>query len=174
MKLFVKLMLALLFIALLLPFTLLKDNDGNTLMSFSDISLPDVSMPDVSMPDLPSFSGSKEIKPANDNDLSGKDIFYKWYDSEGNVQFTSEPPPDGVDYTLKGFDPDANVIQAVKIPAKKKTVEKPKSAQEKSAGPEDNINPYSAENIKKLFEDSKNLEKLLNQKAKNQDSALIQ
>ena len=51
MKLFVKLMLALLVLALLLPFTILKDDHGNTLMSFSDFSLSDVKMPDFSMPD---------------------------------------------------------------------------------------------------------------------------
>ena len=79
MKLFVKLMIAALFIAVLLPFTILKDNAGDTLMSFSDLSLPGISMPDFSMPDLANFFGSKKIKPSSDDDLSGKDIFYKWY-----------------------------------------------------------------------------------------------
>jgi hypothetical protein len=129
-------------------------------------------MPDISMPDLPAFFGSKEIRPSSDDDLSGKDIFYKWYDSEGNIQFTSEPPPDGIDYTLMGFDPNANVIQAVEIPAEEPTAEEPKSGQEISAGPEDDANPYSADSIKKLFEDTKNIEKLLNQRAKDQESAL--
>ena len=174
MKLFVKLMIAALFIALLLPFTLLKDDDGDTLMSFSDFSLPDISMPSISMPDLPTFSGSKEITPSSDDDLSGKDIFYKWYDSEGNIQFTTEPPPDGIDYTLKGFDPDANVIQAVKIPAKEPAAEEPKPVREQSAGPEDEVNPYSADSIKKLFEKTENIEKLLNQRAKDQESAINQ
>ncbi len=172
MKLFAKLMIAVMFIAMLLPFTILKDDDGDTLMSFSDISLPDISMPKLSMPDLPDFFGSKKIATSSDDDLSRKDIFYKWYDSEGNIQFSSEPPPDGIDYTLKGFDPDANVIQAVKIPAKESTAEEPKPGQEKSAGPEDGVNPYSADSIKKLFEDTKNIEKLLNQRAKDQESAL--
>jgi hypothetical protein len=45
MKLFAKTMIAALFIAMLLPFTILKDDSGNTLMSFSEISLPDFSMP---------------------------------------------------------------------------------------------------------------------------------
>ena len=172
MKLFVKLMIAVLFIALLLPFTLLKDDDGGTLMSFSDFSLPDISLPNISMPDLPEFFGSKEIRPSTDDDLGGKDIFYKWYDSEGNIQFTTEPPADGIEYTLKGFDPDANVIQAVKIPAREPTADEPKPVQEKSAGPEDGVNPYSADSIKKIFEDTKKIENLLNQRAKDQESAL--
>jgi hypothetical protein len=174
MKLFVKLMIAALFVAVLLPFTLLKGDDGDTLMSFSNFSLPDISMVNFSMPDLSGFFGSKKITPSSDDDLSGKDIFYKWYDSEGNIQFTTEPPPDGVEYKLKGFDPDANVIQAVKIPAKESTAEESTPVQEKSTGPEDGVNPYSADHIKKLFDDTKNIEKLLNQRAKDQESALNQ
>ena len=58
MKLFTKIMIAVLFIALLLPFTILKDDSGDTLVSFSDLSFPDLSMPNLSMPDLPKFSGN--------------------------------------------------------------------------------------------------------------------
>jgi hypothetical protein len=159
----VKLIIAALFIAVLLPFTLLKDDTGGTLMSFSDFSLPDISMPNFSMPDLQDSFGSKKITPSSDDDLSGKDIFYKWYDSEGNIQFTTEPPADGIEYTLKGYDPDANVIQAVKTPAREAKAEESTPVQEKSAGPEDGVNPYSADSIKKLFEETKNIEKLLNQ-----------
>jgi hypothetical protein len=159
----VKLIIAALFIAVLLPFTLLKDDTGGTLMSFSDFSLPDISMPNFSMPDLQDSLGSKKITPSSDDDLSGKDIFYKWYDSEGNIQFTTEPPADGIEYTLKGYDPDANVIQAVKTPAREAKAEESTPVQEKSAGPEDGVNPYSADSIKKLFEETKNIEKLLNQ-----------
>ena len=167
-------MIAALFIALLLPFTLLKDDDGDTLMSFSDFSLPGISMPNFSMPDLPDFFGSKKIATSSDNDLSGKDIFYKWYDSEGNIQFTTEPPAGGIEYTRKGFDPDANVIQAVKIPAREAKVEESIPVQEKPAGPEDAVIPYSADSIKKLFEETRNIEKLLNQRTKDQQSALNQ
>lgn len=174
MKLFVKLMIAALFIALMLPFTVLKDKDGDTLMSFSNFSLPDISMPSISMPDLPSFSGNKGLKPSSDDYLSGKDIFYKWYDSEGNIQFSTEPPPDGVEYTLKGFDPDTNMIQAVEIPVEEPVTEQTKPVQEKAAAPADDVNPYSAESIKKLFEDTKNIEKLLNQRAIDQQSAINQ
>jgi len=174
MKLFVKLTIAVLFIAVLLPFTLLKDDAGDTLMSFSDFSLPGISMPNFSMPDLPDFFGSKKIATSSDDDLSGKDIFYKWYDSEGNIQFTTEPPADGIEYTRKGFDPDANVIQAVKIPAREAKAEESTPVQEKPAGPEDAVIPYSADSIKKLFEETRNIEKLLNQRTKDQQSALNQ
>ena len=176
MKLFAKLMIAVLFIAMLLPFTILKDKNGHTLMSFSDLSLSDISMPKLSMPDLPGFSSSKEIIPASDDDLSGKDIFYKWYDNAGNIQFTSEPPADGIEYTLKGFDPNANVIQSVKISSSKSKADDSTpdqiTAPVKARNPDDGVNAYSGDSIKKLFEDTRNIEKLLKQRFQNQESAL--
>ena len=132
MKLFVKLMIAILVIGMLLPFTILKDDDGDTLASFSDISLPDFSMPGFSMPKMPKFS-EPSIEPASDDDLTGKDLFYKWYDADGNVQFTTEKPADGIEFTIKGFDPDANVIQAVKIPPKPPVAEESTPTPQKPA-----------------------------------------
>jgi hypothetical protein len=171
MKLFTKLMIAVLFIAMLLPFTILKDDQGSTLMSFSDIGLPSISMPKISMP---VFFGSNNITPSSDDDLSGKDFFYKWYDSEGNIQFTTEPPADGIEYTLKGFDPNANVIQSVKISPRKSTADESTATQAKPRSPEDGVNPYSGDHVKKMIEDTKNIEKLLSQRYKNQESALNQ
>ncbi|MDH3762433.1 MAG: hypothetical protein OEU50_15740 [Gammaproteobacteria bacterium] len=166
MKLFAKLMIAVLILALFLPFTILKGPDGKTLLSFADFSLPDFSLPDL--PKMPSV----DLPGASDSDLAGKDLFYKWYDAEGNVQFTTEPPADGVEYTVKGFDPDTNVIQAVEVPATDTAPENGASSGQTTAKPEDNGNPYSQESIKKLFEDAKNIEKLLNQRAGDQESAL--
>jgi hypothetical protein len=174
MKLFGKLTIAILFIAALLPFTILKDDDGDTLMSFSDLNLSAISIPKFSLPDLPEFFASKKITPASDDDLSGKDIFYKWYDSEGNIQFTSEPPPDGIEYTLKGFDPNANVIQAVKLSPSKTKTDESTPTEVKAPGPENGANPYVGDSIKKLFEETENIEKLLHQRLKDQNPALNQ
>ena len=173
MNLFAKLMIALLVLALLLPFTFLKDDKGDTLMSFSDFHLPDFSLSDISLPDMPGFSSSKS-KVSSDEDLEGKDLFYKWYDAEGNVQFTTELPADGIEYTVKGFDPNANVIQAVKIPVNEAQTDDSKPSQNKKGLAESTENPYSPEKIKKLFEDTKGLETLLNQRAQDQDSTINQ
>lgn len=169
MKLFVKLMLALLVIGLLLPFTLLKDDSGKPLASFSDFGLPD-----FSLPSLPRFSsgGSSTPVPDSDDNLDGKVLFYKWYDADGDVQFTSEPPAEGVEYTVKGFDPDANVIQAVKLPAGDSADGESSSAAGKSAT--DIGNPYSKETIEKLFEDAKNVEKLLQERLQQQEATFNQ
>ena len=172
MKLLMKLMLVALVIALLLPFTLLKDRDGDTLMSFSDFELPSFSMPNISMPDLPKFSDSNKITPGDDNDLSGKDIFYKWYDAGGQVQFTTEPPPKGTEYVLIGFDPDANVIKSVTLPPAE--AESDASSAEKNSDPDASVNPYSGDSVKKLLEDTRKIEKLLNQRIQEQNEAINQ
>jgi len=162
MKLFAKLMLAVLVLALLLPFTILKDDQGKTLMSFSNFSLPD----------MPSFGGGSKLIPSSSS-IGGKDIFYKWYDAEGNLQFTTEPPADGIEYTVKGYDPNTNVIQSVKIPEAETTQDEPVSTGgTTNALPQ--MSPYDAESVKKLFEDTHNIEKLLNQRYQNQNSAINQ
>ncbi len=169
MKLFAKLMIAVLFIGMMLPFTILKGPDGKTLMSLSDISLPDFSMP--KMPKFSqAFKGSEPI-PGDDSNLSGKDVFYQWYDAEGNLQFTSEPPAQGIEYTVKGFDPNANVIQAIKAPQEQDEAE---TDEQKSAKADDFGNPYSGDSIKKLLDEARNVEKLINQRLKDQESALNQ
>ena len=164
-----------------MPFTILKGPDGNTLMKFSDFGLPDLpfELPGFTLPEVSTIAPSgetrlqtaEELRAADDN-LKGKDIFYQWLDSDGNIQFTSEPPPDGVEYTVKGYDPDANVIPSVKLPAKKKTDGEPSGGSELKGG--ESVNPYSSESIKKLFDDAKNIEKMLQQRFKDQSESIDQ
>ena len=170
MKLFAKVMLAVLVIAILLPFTILKDESGDTLMSLSDLSLPDFSLPSMSgkLPD------ADEITPGG-NLLQGEVEIYQWYDNDGNIQFSSEPPAQGIDYEVRHFDPDANVIQSVNSPPKGQAVDsEDQPAGAVSADPAEIGNPYSGESIKKLFEDAKNLEKVLGQRLKDQENAINQ
>jgi hypothetical protein len=171
MKLFMKLALAALVIAALLPFTLLKDEQGRTLMSFSSFSLPD-----FNMPDMPGMQSSKLLVPSVDGH-GGQDIVYRWNDSQGNIQFTTEPPADGIRYIVKGYDPNANVIQAVKSPE----IEKPAQpvASDAAGSSEQNSPPglesaYDNDNILRLFDDRKNIQKLLNQRTDYQNSAINQ
>lgn len=169
MKLFAKLLLTALVLALLLPFTILKNDQGKPIMNFSSFSLPD----------MPSFGGSAKITPSVGT-LGGKDIFYKWYDAEGNVQFTTQPPADGIEYTVKGYDPNTNVIRSVKLPEPEIETKQPSASTRESSGTQPNpqlnpqLNPYDAESIKKLFEDTQNIEKLMQQRLENQNSNLNQ
>ncbi len=163
MKLFVKLMLATLVLAILLPFTILKNDQGKPLMSLKGFSLPD----------LPSFKTTTSLTPASVK-AGGKDIFYKWYDSEGNVQFTTEPPADGIEYTVKGYDPNTNVIKAVEVPKEEVARQDPVVISDGSAEGQQELNPYDSESIQKLMVETKAIEKLLNQRFENQNSALNQ
>ena len=169
MKLFNKVMLALLVLALMVPFAVLKDDRGEPLFSFSKLKLPEFSMPKLSMPDMPSLPSDGEPVEADDSDLAGKDVFYQWLDADGNLNFTTEPPPEGTAYTLKGYDPDTNVIRAVKpetVEADAGTGPVP-PAQSQSGEPGEIGNPYSQESIEKLFNDAKNIEKMLNERLQN-------
>ena len=166
-----KLALAALVTAALLPFTLLKDEQGRTLMSFSSFSLSD-----FKMPDMPSMPSSKQLVPSDDGH-GGQDIVYRWNDSQGNIQFTTEPPADGIKYIVKGYDPNANVIQAVESPEIEKPAHPVATDATDSSGqnsPPGLESAYDKDNILKLFDDSKNIQKLLNQGTDYQNSAIHQ
>ncbi len=167
MKFFGKLMITALVLAVLLPFTVLKGKDGRPLMSFSDIKLPNVKIPDLSVPDA--------IKPSNTQlspNNSDKDIVYKWKDSSGALHFTSSPPPEGIEFTAKGYDPNQNLIQSVKV-NKEEDQETGIAGQGDGKGggiqnkSEKGIgNPYSPKKIEKLFDDAENVQKILNERTK--------
>ncbi len=166
MKLFAKLMIAVLVIAMALPFTVLKNESGRPLLSFSDITMPDFSLPD--------FGKVEQLAPSIDSASQGTDLIYEWYDATGNRNFSSEPPPEGVEFTVRGYDPDANVIQAVKLPEEPQAEGDAGGTEEPIKQPDEIGNPYSKETIEKLFEDAKNIEKLLNQRLQQQEQALNQ
>jgi len=177
MKLFTKMLIAALVIALLLPFTLLKGKDGGAMLNVRDLKLPSVSLPKLSMPDflssgVPGMSGS--ISSTDDNSLDEKDVIYKWTDANGNLQFSNNQPPEGVVYTLKGYDPNLNVIQAVET-GKGNPESVPETESKKKVTSVNNIDsPYSVERIEKLFEDANNIENLLNQRMDNQAAEIGQ
>ena len=120
-------------------------------MSFSDFSLPEFKMPDI--PDMPN---SKQLVPSVDGHRD-KDIVYRWNDSKGNIHFATEPPVDGIKYSVKGYDPNANVIQAVKPPEIEKQAQPivaDATDRSEQNSPPDLESAYNKDDILKLFEDS--------------------
>ena len=151
MKFFVKLMIAAVVLAVLAPFTVLKGKDGKPLMSFRDLKMPNLALPEV--PDAVKGAGLKQ---------DGKDVIYKWKDAKGVLHFSSKPPPTGIEYTSKGYDPNTNLIQSVEIEE-----EKPVEAFAEAPNiekPSDLVNVYSPDKIEKLMKDANNVQKLLNQR----------
>lgn len=163
MKLPIKMMIAILVISILLPFTLLKGKDGAPLLSFNDLKLPGLNI-------LP---GVSEISEAV-QDSGGNDVIYKWTDNEGNFQFSNSPPPAGVEYTEMAYDPNLNVIQAVVVEPEIPEEVVEEESQIKVKNPGDIGNFYSPEKIEKLFEDANNIENLLNQRLTDQEALLGQ
>ena len=172
MNLFIKLLIAILVISLLLPFTFLKDKHGNPLLSIRDFNFPSLTLPELSMPDFLS-SGMPEL-PGGVKGSDGKDMIYQWTDADGNVQFSNSQPPEGVVYTLKGYDPNLNVIQAVETQAAGSEEVSGSESKKKITSAKDIGSPYSVERIEKLFEDANNIEKLLNQRLNNQAAEIGQ
>jgi hypothetical protein len=172
MKLFTKMLIAVLVIALLLPFTLLKGKDGSAMLNVMDLNFPSVSMPDFLSLDLPGLA--ERIGNSDDESLTGKDVIYKWTDANGNLQFSNNRPPEGVVYMLKGYDPNLNVIQAVETPATRPEAVPEFESKKKVTSAKDIGSPYSIEKIEKLFEDANNIENLLNQRMEHQAAEIGQ
>lgn len=136
-------------------------------MSFSSIKMPEFGLPDA--PSLPeSGTAGSVIELVED-----KNLIYQWTDSSGNIQFTNVPPPEGVEYTVKGYDPNTNVIQPVKsLTETAAQGDDSETGQKPPQEPDGIASVYSPEKIKKLFDDAENVEKLLNDRLKKQEAMI--
>jgi len=83
-------------------------------MNFSDISLPYGLFSDlfgINVPGIDDLKGLTNIsEPIRD-----RNQIYKWIDIDGNLHFSSSPPAENIKYTVKGYDPNQNIIQAVSV-----------------------------------------------------------
>ena len=88
---------------------------------------------------------------------------YKWRDENGVMQFSNTPPPSDSNAEKVVLDPNSNLMQAVKIPVK----EEPKEVVQTQPQ-----TPYSQKAMKKVMDDVKNVEKLMQQRQQKQQEAL--
>ena len=65
MNLFIKLLITILVISLLLPFTFLKDKHGNPMLSVRDLNFPSVTMPDFLSSGMPKKPGGVGVRMAS-------------------------------------------------------------------------------------------------------------
>jgi hypothetical protein len=167
MKLFIKLMITALILAVLLPFTLIKGRDGGPLISIGDLKMPDLSVPElpngIDVPNLPRSVGSGRT-----------DKVYQWRDADGRLHFTTDPPPPGIEYTVKGYDPNTNLIQSIKPNSDERVAKvNPDGSSDSSSSKDRSIgNPYSPERIEKLFNDAENVQKLIDDRMKKHEEIL--
>ena len=174
MNLFFKFLIVALVLAVLLPFTVLKGKDGRPLMSLGDLKAPELSLPQIPEATSTDNAASKSVSMPS---AEGKDIVYKWRDEKGELHFSSSPPPEGFEYTAKGYDPNTNLIQS--LPVQSEATREIGAAEQKGEiavnedAAEDEIgNPYSPEKVKKLMKDAKNIQKMLDDRFKQQEALM--
>jgi hypothetical protein len=89
---------------------------------------------------------------------------YKWRDKNGVMQFSNTPPVDGGSAEQIEVNANRNVVDAVKIPPPEKSEEKVAD----TAAP----SPYSVNGMKKVMNDAKGVEQLLQQRHEDQQKTL--
>lgn len=88
---------------------------------------------------------------------------YKWRDKSGVMQFSNTPPPTGDVAEQVVLDPNSNLMQAVKVPEE----EEPKQAVATESP-----NPYSVKGMKKVMDDAKGVEQMLQKRHEGQQQML--
>jgi hypothetical protein len=88
---------------------------------------------------------------------------YKWRDKHGVMQFSNMPPSADGHVEQVVLDPDSNLIQAVKVPEK----EEPKKI-----AVTESPNPYSIKGMKKVMDDVRGVEDMLQQRHEEQQKML--
>ena len=109
-------------------------------------------------------SAHKNLKASAPKNMSSvvtdeKVEVYKWRDKNGVMQFSNTPPPSDSNVEKVVLDPNSNLMQAVKIPVK----EEPKEVVQTQPQ-----TPYSQKAMKKVMDDVKNVEKLMQQRQEKQ------
>lgn len=89
---------------------------------------------------------------------------YKWRDENGVMQFSNTPPPAGGAAERVVLDPNSNLMQAVKIPEQEQEI-KPEVEAESP-------NPYSVKGMKKVMDDARGVEQMLQQRHEGQQQML--
>lgn len=88
---------------------------------------------------------------------------YKWQDSNGNWQFSSEPPPQGIASSMTVYRSEANVVQAQKPPPPAPEPESPTNT-EVPTGPAPLLPITNPQRVKQLMDDAKNIQNLMDQR----------
>ena len=119
---------------------------GKTPFSTNSLKMPDLSAPSV-----------------NSLVNGGKTTAYKWTDENGVVHYSSEPPPEQQQVEVLEVDPNVNLVQGIQ---KKEEIPGPGS-QPSLDLPGGNV--YSPENVQKLIQDAKDVQKKLNERYQEQE-----
>jgi hypothetical protein len=146
-------------------------------MNFSDISFPYDSFSDLLGTNVPVIDDLKGLINIS-GPIRDSNQIYKWIDIDGNLHFTSSPPAGNIKYTVKGYNPDQNLIQAVSVEPEVGQLVVDSVAKEKTEGKTRGTNkvgnPYSVKKVERLFKDAEGIESLLNNRLKQQQTIIGQ
>jgi hypothetical protein len=140
-KLLIKLLLSLLVLAVVLPFTPFMPG-GKPLLKMDGLKWPPLAAPDLARPN-----------PATDPGSANNQTFYKWRDAKGTVHYGDQPPgtPTGQVETIE-VNPDTNLILGLKVPPPPPE-QKPAPEGAATSLPSA-YSPYSPGQIERLFEEA--------------------
>ncbi len=165
MKLFIKLILVVLVIGLAAPFVL-KDPDGKPWMNINSI-LPDLrAMLQQGKGALDQAVDKTKSLSGNDASSSKKTKVHKWRDENGVWQYSDTPNPDGKSEEM-WVDPNTNLVKSTPM-----TTAEPKSEenQEQKKSPHLPVPmTVSPDKVSKLMDDAKNIQGLMDKRAKDLD-----
>ncbi|MCK4706710.1 MAG: DUF4124 domain-containing protein [Gammaproteobacteria bacterium] len=148
-------MIVVLILMIAVPLVLFGDKELAKDFGFGSLSKADVieDLQDKAPKNIQTVVTNKEVS------------IYKWADKYGVRQFSNLPPKDGIESEKIVLSPNTNVMEAIKIPEKE--TEKIAKPQVMSMG-----SPYSPGGMKKMIEDSTNLQEQLNQRQADQDEMI--
>ena len=90
---------------------------------------------------------------------------YKWRDKNGVMQFSHVPPVTGGFAEKVELDTSTNIVQAIKVP-------KVEKEQPKEVAQIETPNPYSVKGAKKVLQDAKGIEAMLQKRHEEQQKML--
>lgn len=148
-------MIIVLILMIVVPLVLFGDNEISQKFGFSGLNEGNIieDLQDKAPKNIQTVVTDKKIE------------VYKWSDKHGVMQFSNEPPQDGSESEKMVLSPNTNVMEAIKIT--KKEPEKAAKPQVISLG-----SPYSPGGMKKMVDDSTNLQDQLNQRQADQDKMI--
>lgn len=169
MGLFIKLLLFLVILVLALPFVL-KDEEGQPLMTVSDLKKPDLGLTGV-VERLPEIKNPFSDAPAEGGDKktasSEKTIIYSWRDEQGNMHFTNQPPEDGKQANTMKINPNINVMPAVK----QSSADEGSGIHQAAADTQNVQSLYTPEGVNRVLQDAGNTEGALQRRMEEYDQA---
>ena len=163
MKLIFKLMLFVLILAAVLPFTPFMPG-GKPILNLGDFKWPEFSKPPL--PDLP----NAKLPDIGKGTPSNNQSFYKWTDAEGNVHYSDKPPQQQVKSETVTVNPDTNVLAPVEVPKPQPKPSVPAQSAKDSEHLKNGMpNPYSPTEVKKLINDAKQLQQQAKERLKKME-----